>query len=50
MAVLHRGTISFGLVHIPIGLYTAAQDNGIHFNQFCREDSSRIKYKENTLL
>ncbi|HHW23875.1 MAG TPA: Ku protein [Clostridiales bacterium] len=46
MAVSHRGAISFGLVHIPIGLYTATQDNDIHFNQLCKEDGSRIKYKK----
>lgn len=26
MAVSHRGAISFGLVHIPVGLYTTTQD------------------------
>lgn len=31
MAVSHRGAISFGLVHIPVGLYTATQDNDISF-------------------
>ena len=46
MAVSHRGAISFGMVHIPVGLYTATQDNDIHFNQLCREDGSRIKYKK----
>lgn len=46
MAVTHRGAISFGLVHIPVGLYTATQDNDIHFNQLCKEDGSRIKYKK----
>ena len=46
MAVSHRGAISFGLVHIPVGLYTATQDNDIHFNQLCREDGSRVKYKK----
>lgn len=46
MAVSHRGAISFGMVHIPVGLYTAAQDNDIHFNQLCKEDGSRIKYKK----
>ena len=45
MAVSHRGAISFGMVHIPVGLYTATQDNDIHFNQLCKEDGSRIKYK-----
>lgn len=46
MAVTHKGAISFGLVHIPVGLYTATQDNDIHFNQLCKEDGSRIKYKK----
>ncbi len=27
MAVSRRGAISFGMVHIPVGLYTATQDN-----------------------
>ena len=31
MAASHKGAISFGLVHIPIALYTATQDNDIHF-------------------
>ncbi|MBR0277768.1 MAG: Ku protein [Clostridia bacterium] len=46
MAVAHRGAISFGMVHIPVGLYTATQDVDIHFNQLCKEDGSRIKYKK----
>ncbi len=46
MAVSHRGAISFGLVHIPVGLYTATQDNDIHFNQLCKEDGNRIKYQK----
>lgn len=46
MAVSHRGAISFGMVHIPVGLYTATQDNDIHFNQLCKADGSRVKYKK----
>lgn len=46
MAVSHRGAISFGMVHIPVGLYTATQDNDIHFNQLCKSDGSRVKYKK----
>lgn len=46
MAVSHRGAISFGMVHIPVGLYTATQDNDIHFNQLCKEDGSRVRYKK----
>lgn len=46
MAVSHRGAISFGMVHIPVGLYTATQDNDIHFNQLCKADGSLVKYKK----
>ena len=44
MAVAHKSVISFGLVAIPIGMYTATQDNDIHFNQLHDEDKSKIKY------
>ena len=46
MAVAHKTVISFGLVVIPISMYTATQDNDIHFNQLHKEDNSRIKYKK----
>lgn len=46
MAVAHRSVISFGLVAIPIAMYTATQDNDIHFNQLHKEDHERIRYKK----
>lgn len=46
MAVSHKGAISFGMVHIPVGLYTAVQDSDFHFHQLCREDKSRVRYKK----
>lgn len=46
MAVAHKTTISFSLVSIPISLYTATQDDDLRFNQLCREDHSRIRYKK----
>lgn len=46
MAVSHKGAISFGLVHIPVSLYTATQDNDIRFNQLHKEDNARIRYKK----
>jgi len=46
MAVAHRSLISFGLVAIPVSLYTAIQDNDIHFNQLHKEDHERIRYKK----
>jgi DNA end-binding protein Ku len=46
MAVAHKSMISFGLVAIPVAMYTATQENDIHFNQLHKEDNSRIKYKK----
>ncbi len=46
MAVAHKGSISMGLVLIPIGLYKATVDNDIHFNQLDKESKARIRYKK----
>jgi DNA end-binding protein Ku len=37
------GTISFGLVSIPIKLYTATQSRAVHFNMLDPRDKSRVK-------
>lgn len=44
--VSHKSVITFGMVAIPIAMYTATQDNDIHFNQLHKEDNSRIRYKK----
>jgi DNA end-binding protein Ku len=41
-----KGSLSFGLVNVPIGLYPATQDKSIHFNQFEKGTSDRIRYKK----
>lgn len=46
MAVAHRGSISMGLVLIPVGMYKATVDNDIHFNQLDKESKARIRYKK----
>ena len=46
MAATMKGAISFGLLHVPVSLHTATQDNDIRFHQLCREDGSRVKYKK----
>lgn len=46
MPSAHKGAISFGLVHIPISLHTATQDTDVRFNQLCKDDLSRVKYKK----
>ena len=39
------GALAFGLVNVPVGLYSATQDRTIHFRQFEKGTSSRIRYK-----
>lgn len=46
MAIRQKGAISFGLVHIPVALYTATQDSDVRFTSLCREDNSRVRYKK----
>lgn len=46
MAVANKTVISFGLVAIPIAMYTATQNHNISFNQLHKEDHQRIKYKK----
>jgi DNA end-binding protein Ku len=39
------GAISFGLVTIPVELHSATKDHTVHFNQFQRGTSDRVRYK-----
>jgi len=41
-----KGALNFGLVNVPVGLYSATQDKAIHFNQFEEGTSDRIRYKK----
>lgn len=40
-----RGSINFGLVTVPVELYSATEDHTIHFRQFERNTSDRIRYR-----
>jgi DNA end-binding protein Ku len=40
-----KGAISFGLVHIPVEMYTAVSDNGLDLNMLDRRDFSPIGFK-----
>lgn len=42
---LWKGAISFGLVHIPIGLYSATADSGIDFDWLDRRTLDPVGYK-----
>ena len=39
------GYINFGLVSVPVGLYSATQEHEIDFHQFQKGTSDRIRYK-----
>ena len=40
-----KGAISFGLVSIPVRLFSATEEKDISFRQVHREDGGRIRYK-----
>lgn len=39
------GSLGFGLVNVPVGLYAATQDHGVHFHQLEQGTSDRIRYR-----
>src|SRR4249919_1358752 len=45
MRSIWKGTVSFGLVTIPVRLYSATEERDVAFHQVRRSDGSRIKYK-----
>jgi len=42
------GSISFGLVNVPVKLFSAVEEHGVSFHQFEPETGERIKYKRVT--
>lgn len=45
MRSIWKGAISFGLVSIPVKLYSATEERDVSFHQVRRSDGSRVKYK-----
>ena len=45
MRPLWKGAITFGLISIPVRLYSAVQEKGLKFNLMHEEDGGRIKYE-----
>jgi DNA end-binding protein Ku len=43
--VIWTGSLAFGLVNVPVGLYAATEDKTVHFNQFEAGTTDRIRYK-----
>jgi DNA end-binding protein Ku len=40
-----NGSLSFGLVNVPVQLFSATDEKDIHFNQFEKGTGKRIHYK-----
>jgi len=45
MRAIWKGAVSFGLVNVPVRLYSATENHDVQFRQVHREDGGRIKYK-----
>lgn len=45
MQAIWKGTISFGMVTIPVKLYSATEERDVSFRQVHASDSGRIRYK-----
>lgn len=45
MRSIWKGAISFGLVTIPVKLYSATEQRDVSFNQVHREDAGRIRFR-----
>ncbi len=45
MRSIWKGSVSFGLVNIPVKLYSATGDHDVRFHQVHRADGGRIRYK-----
>ena len=39
------GSVSFGLVNVPVGLYSATEDHTVHFSQFEKDTPDRVRYR-----
>ncbi|MGF1647589.1 MAG: Ku protein [Kineosporiaceae bacterium] len=45
MRAIWKGAVSFGLVNVPVRLYTATQENDVRFHQVHRADGGRIRQR-----
>lgn len=46
MHTMWKGSISFGLVNIPVKLFAATEDKDIKFRSLHKEDHAPIKYEK----
>src|SRR3989440_1880811 len=40
------GSVSFGLVNVPVKVYSAVRDHSVHFHQLDKKTGSRIRYEK----
>ncbi len=45
MRSIWKGSIAFGLVNVPVKVYSATEDHDIRFHQVHAKDNGRIRYK-----
>jgi DNA end-binding protein Ku len=45
MRAMWKGAVSFGLVNVPVKMYTATESHDLAFHQVHRTDGGRIRYK-----
>jgi DNA end-binding protein Ku len=45
MKAIWKGAVTFGLVNIPVRLYSAVQEKGLKFHMLHGEDGGRIRYQ-----
>ena len=45
MRAIWKGAVTFGLVNVPVRLYSATENHDVQFRQVHREDGGRIRYQ-----
>ncbi|MGA9376828.1 MAG: Ku protein [Mycobacterium sp.] len=45
MRSIWKGSVSFGLVNVPVKVYSATEDHDVKFHQVHAKDNGRIRYK-----
>ncbi|HET9118435.1 MAG TPA: Ku protein [Pseudonocardiaceae bacterium] len=45
MRAIWRGALAFGMVSIPVRLYSATEDRDVSFHQVHEEDAGRVRYR-----
>ena len=45
MRAIWKGAVSFGLVSVPVKLYSATESHDVSFRQVHAKDGGRIKYQ-----